>query len=507
MGATTPAAGSFTTLSASSTVSGTGFSTYLASPPAIGGTAPAAGSFTTLGATGNVNLNGGTFVFNDAGADLDARFEGDTDANLLFLDASTDRVGIGTNSPGAKLNLIGAGSATAPTNISDIASAAVRIEGTRASTGFAGVSYIDSSGGGAALVFGRGSGFDTNIGFYTNPTSTTTSGAMTERMRLDASGNLGIGTTSPTSGVKLDVIGAGQFLSNASNVRGLTLAATAGYASNISIIRTGYAEWLIGSPNNSDSLHISVTNPLHATPSMTFTAAGNVGIGTASPGAKLDVVGSGSAQQIRLTSTGNAIFRTRWIDATTGFALESNNSAESAYYPVKLTGSVIRFGSGNGDDKVTLDANGNLGIGTASPSAKLHVYEPTAAATNVRVLANGGQQAALQLAGNGTTFGSTSFDVFQDGGSDAYVANRANASLRFWTNNTERMRITGTGNISAGAGAVATTATDGFLYVPTCAGTPTGTPTAITGMAPIVVNTTNNKLYFYSGGQWRDAGP
>ena len=48
IGGTTAAAGSFTTLSASSTVSGTGFSTYLASPPAIGGTAAAAGTFTTL---------------------------------------------------------------------------------------------------------------------------------------------------------------------------------------------------------------------------------------------------------------------------------------------------------------------------------------------------------------------------------------------------------------------------------------------------------------------------
>jgi hypothetical protein len=47
VGATTPNTGAFTTLSASSTVSGTGFSTYLASPPAIGGTAPAAGTFTT----------------------------------------------------------------------------------------------------------------------------------------------------------------------------------------------------------------------------------------------------------------------------------------------------------------------------------------------------------------------------------------------------------------------------------------------------------------------------
>ena len=73
---------------------------------------------------------------------------------------------------------------------------------------------------------------------------------------------------------------------------------------------------------------------------------------------------------------------------------------------------------------------------------------------------------------------------------------------------TERMRVTADGNVVAGGSvALATTATNGFLYVPTCAGTPTGTPTSITGMAPIVVDTTNNKMYFYSGGQWRDAGP
>jgi hypothetical protein len=44
----TPAAGSFSTLSANSTVSGSGFSTYLASPPAIGGTSPNSGTFTHL---------------------------------------------------------------------------------------------------------------------------------------------------------------------------------------------------------------------------------------------------------------------------------------------------------------------------------------------------------------------------------------------------------------------------------------------------------------------------
>ena len=50
--------GSFSTLAASSTVSGTGFSTYLASPPAIGGTAQAAGSFSTLTAYTSTTIRG-----------------------------------------------------------------------------------------------------------------------------------------------------------------------------------------------------------------------------------------------------------------------------------------------------------------------------------------------------------------------------------------------------------------------------------------------------------------
>lgn len=59
IGATTASTGAFTTLSASSTVSGAGFSTYLASPPAIGGTAPAAGSFTIITVSGStVPANG-----------------------------------------------------------------------------------------------------------------------------------------------------------------------------------------------------------------------------------------------------------------------------------------------------------------------------------------------------------------------------------------------------------------------------------------------------------------
>lgn len=65
-------------------------------------------------------------------------------------------------------------------------------------------------------------------------------------------------------------------------------------------------------------------------------------------------------------------------------------------------------------------------------------------------------------------------------------------------------RMTPTGSIVQGPGtAVATNATDGFLYISTCAGTPTGTPTTIGSTSPLVVDTTNNKMYFYSNGAWR----
>lgn len=117
VGASTAASGAFTTLSASSTVSGTGFSTYLASPPAIGGTASAAGKFTTLEATGVATVTAGTVsapaittsgdtntgIFFPA-ADSIAFTEGGTE---VFRIESNGRMGIGQASPAAKLDLSG----------------------------------------------------------------------------------------------------------------------------------------------------------------------------------------------------------------------------------------------------------------------------------------------------------------------------------------------------------------------------------------------------------------
>lgn len=59
----------------------------------------------------------GANIWNDAGADVDQRMEGDTDQNLFFLDASTDRIGIGTATPTAKLQVNGSFGLTAPITV------------------------------------------------------------------------------------------------------------------------------------------------------------------------------------------------------------------------------------------------------------------------------------------------------------------------------------------------------------------------------------------------------
>lgn len=65
------------------------------------------GTFNAVSASGNVSFDGGSFVFNEAGADKDFRIEGDTNSGLLFADASVDRIGIGLSSPATRLDVSG----------------------------------------------------------------------------------------------------------------------------------------------------------------------------------------------------------------------------------------------------------------------------------------------------------------------------------------------------------------------------------------------------------------
>ena len=87
--------------------------------------------------------------FNHDSADLDFKVEGDSDANLLFVDAGNDRVGIGTSSPSALLDVDG----TLDTTNLTIATAQGSDGQVLTSTG-SGVGWEDASGGGASDIDG-----------------------------------------------------------------------------------------------------------------------------------------------------------------------------------------------------------------------------------------------------------------------------------------------------------------------------------------------------------------
>lgn len=306
IGNLTAAAGAFTTLSASSTVSGTGFSTYLASPPAIGGTTPAAGNFTTLGATGNVTLGdaaGDTLTVNGTAVSTPNNLN--FDSNTLFIDAGNNRIGIGTNTPAQLLDVVGGviGSRGGST-------------GARADVWAQQSDYFSGPSNKGTSIYTWGStagGTDANIAranlgslYFQNLSNALiwsntsipliiANNAGAETVRVTAAGNVGIGTS--TSSGKLTVSGVStqnvaSFLSSASgtfstisigrtaNEFSLGTVASAnqffsGTAAGDSVIAYGTGKLFIGGGNT------GVAGVLGAV----FDSSGNLGIGTSSPAA------------------------------------------------------------------------------------------------------------------------------------------------------------------------------------------------------------------------------
>jgi hypothetical protein len=334
---------------------------------------------------------------------------------------------------------------------------------------------VGASSTAAALVAGIfGTGTYLPMTFFTGGS---------ERARIDTSGNVGIGTASPVHAIQVERTSA--------NARISVGTFTSGNPS-LEIIANGNAVTTITQNRSTNNLEItnsssgSMVFSNSGSERMRIDSSGNVGIGTASPGTALTVARAGEAG---VRFLGNGL-------TSLGLFVGYNSAA----YVYNDSNTPMIFGT-NATERMRIDSSGNVGIGTASPAYRLDVRGGSVANINASGDAN-------YFLGEGTGTAEYAFWRWDRTNNLTIFGTDAAAPVALYTNNLERMRIDSSGNIVAGASAaLATNATNGFLYVPTCAGTPTGTPTAITGMAPIVVNTTNNKLYFYSGGSWRDAGP
>ena len=144
----------------------------------------------------------GSAIFNDGGGDNDFRVEGDNEANLFFVDASTDRVGIGTNTPASELEISHNDLTTTLTldNRSSFVAGCART-----SISFEAISDADSRSQYAAInaittASTHGAG---ELQFITRKAA---DGATSESMRIDDAGNVGIGTLTPAAA--LHVVGS-----------------------------------------------------------------------------------------------------------------------------------------------------------------------------------------------------------------------------------------------------------------------------------------------------------
>jgi len=472
---------------------------------------------TGIDVTGNVVSDGasldGAVVINESGADVDFRIESDTNANAFFLDGANGRVGIGTSSPDEKLDVRG----TIQVGVDGTTAGLIRFMDSGSVTEEATISS-DANGG---LIFGGNSGPGELI-FKT--------GSATERMRIDSSGNVGIGTTSPAA--ILEVSGGSADYNPSATGTGLFHVkggATSQYSGYIGISDAGMS---LGH-NGGGSRYLRFDT--NETERMRIDSSGNVGIGTSSPNYKLTIQGSDShlrlrgasntnknvsifynesgdygqincdeagvnqqdlwitglnlkfgrntiLERMRIDSSGNVGIGTSSPTTVYGFEktvkIESVNNSEialsqtsnSKVWSMGVTNGMNynQTSSGNGYDwqiggssKMRIDSSGNVGIGTSSPDTALNIEKsytggsdigyPHIFLTNTASAGNGAttfNQALLSVKA-GTTSGliRASNDTGGSYGTNFDIWGVSNNPMRFATNNTERMRIDSSGNV------------------------------------------------------------
>jgi hypothetical protein len=156
-----------------------------------------------------------------------------------------------------------------------------------------------------------------------------------------------------------------------------------------------------------------------------------LGIGTSSPGERLDVA----------TSSGDCIIRVGNGTSQARFAVDSDGPY---IYPLTSGDLSLRVFTAAGTQAMTLDASGNLGIGTTSPSGRLDIRASGAVQQYIiSTSATSQENVIVSLANNGTIYSSMNFD---------------SADYKFKTSGTERARITAAGELLVGKTSVGFTA-------------------------------------------------
>jgi hypothetical protein len=329
----------------------------------------------------------------------------------LFLDASTGNVGIGTTSPTAKLQVVGSLAVTGATSIAALATTGTISMSTDAF-------YLDSSTKNIGIgtitptvklqVAGAASVDSLTVTGPTSLAALTASGA-TNLAALTASGNIvmstdgfflnstskniGIGTAAP--GAKLHILEATGSAASANAGSLLIDHADSGGASSIVFRSKGnagsdhaYLEYKERNPdiaNNVESGLLTLGIQNDADDHIALIPSGNVGIGTKVPTSKLHVAGTlgvtGATNLAALTVTGSTNLAALTATGTTNLAALSATGATNlaALTATGATNLAALATSGNiamsSDAFYLNNSNKNIGLGTTTPGAKLHILE------------------------------------------------------------------------------------------------------------------------------------
>ena len=273
---------------------------------------------------------------------------------------TTGNVGIGTTNPGTLLT------------INSVAAASVNGQNVQK---LQAVYATGTVGSGAILNFGDASNYGQIRSFIEGPnnvalTFSTYNASLSEKLRISASGNVGIGTTSPEA--RIHIIGAGAqafpAVSGTTQSTGLVERLQGGSASN-AVLDMGYGgsgTWWIKPTLRTD---LSQNYNLSLNPN-----GGYVGIGTTSPTHTLDVRGN---LRFDYSADGSGIFGyssagNQIMSITRQSSPAAATLAINSYGAIGL-GTSSTGGSPSTAYKMIIDTSGNVGIGTTAPGYKLQV--------------------------------------------------------------------------------------------------------------------------------------